>query len=85
MNTYAQPHPLDIPFVHEMAKITLCMWRSGWDERNGGNISCILDEQEVARYLDITGIQRTLEPAFPVTELAGMYLSLPARANILKM
>ncbi len=85
VNEYvAQPHPLDIPFVHEMAKITLCMWRSGWDERNGGNISCIVDEQEVARYLDITEVQRTLEPAFPVTELAGMYFILTGSGKYFK-
>ncbi len=85
VNEYvAQPQPLDIPFVHEMAKITLCMWRSGWDERNGGNISCILEEQEVARYLDITQVQRTLEPTFPVAELAGMYFIVTGSGKYFK-
>ncbi|MFD1887957.1 rhamnulose-1-phosphate aldolase [Paenibacillus wenxiniae] len=83
-HTIAWHHPLDIPFIHEMAKITLCMWRSGWDERNGGNISCILDEQEVARYLDITHVKRTLEPAFPVAELAGKYFIVTGSGKYFK-
>ena len=36
------------PFVVEMCKTTANMYRLGWDERNGGNISYLLDEREVA-------------------------------------
>ncbi len=41
------------PFVTEMRKTCANMYRLGWDERNGGNISVLLDEKEVAEYLDI--------------------------------
>lgn len=37
-----QPAGFDIPFVREMAEITQHMWKNGWDERNGGNVSCLL-------------------------------------------
>ena len=30
---------LNAPFVDEMKKTTANMYRLGWDERNGGNIS----------------------------------------------
>ena len=41
------------PFVEEMRKTAANMYRLGWDERNGGNISYMLDENEVAEYLDL--------------------------------
>ena len=33
------------PFVTEMIKTTANMYRLGWDERNGGNISWMLEEK----------------------------------------
>ena len=41
------------PFLEEMKKTTANMYRLGWDERNGGNISWMLDEAEVGEYLDL--------------------------------
>ena len=35
------------PFVEKMKETTANMYRLGWDERNGGNISYLLDEDEV--------------------------------------
>ena len=37
---------LTAPFVQEMMQTTANMYRLGWDERNGGNISYMLDEKE---------------------------------------
>lgn len=73
-----------IPFVREMAQITRNMWRFGWDERNGGNVSCILEEQEVAQYLDIDHVIRHIEPAFPVHELAGRYFIVTGSGKYFK-
>ena len=36
---------LDAPFVREMCATTANMYRLGWDERNGGQISYMLDEK----------------------------------------
>ena len=44
---------LDAPFVKEMMETTANMYRLGWDERNGGNVSYLLNEEEVANYLDL--------------------------------
>ena len=65
------------PFVKEMCRTTANMYRLGWDERNGGNISYLLDENEVAEYLDLNRVLRTIplagvnEAEFDVTPLLG--------------
>ena len=51
---------LNAPFVKEMCEVTANMYRLGWDERNGGNISYLLDENEVAEYLDLDKVIRTI-------------------------
>ena len=51
---------LTAPFVKEMCDTTANMYRLGWDERNGGNISYMLDEKEVAEYLDLKKVVRTI-------------------------
>ena len=38
---------LNAPFLVEMMRTTANMYRLGWDERNGGNISLLLDEAEL--------------------------------------
>lgn len=76
--------PDQIPFVREMAQITRSMWRFGWDERNGGNVSCILEEQEVARYIDVNQVIRRFQPAFPVHELAGRYFIVTGSGKYFK-
>ena len=42
------------PFMVEMIRTTTEMYRHGWDERNGGNISLKLNKDEVSEYLDVT-------------------------------
>ena len=37
--TIAKNGMLHAPFLHKMMDTTYNMWRFGWDERNGGNIS----------------------------------------------
>ena len=37
-------------FVKEVCEITANMYRQGWDERNGGNISYLIDEKSVREY-----------------------------------
>lgn len=59
------------PFVKEIRNATANMYRLGWDERNGGNISLLLDIEEVAEYLDLNNIIRTIPIGFEVPELVG--------------
>ena len=59
---------LTAPFVREMCKTASNMYRLGWDERNGGNISYLLKEEEVAEYLDLNNVIRTI-PLMGVNEV----------------
>lgn len=61
----------EAPFVREMQKTTANMYRLGWDERNGGNISYLLEEKEVAEYLDLNHVIRTIPTGFDATALIG--------------
>ena len=51
---------LTAPFLIEFEKTASNMYRLGWDERNGGNISYLLDENEVAQYLDLNHVIRDI-------------------------
>jgi rhamnulose-1-phosphate aldolase len=62
---------LTAPFVKEMQATTANMYRLGWDERNGGNISYLLDTEEVAQYLDLKKVIRTIPTGFDATALVG--------------
>lgn len=62
---------LKAPFVEEMKKITANMYRLGWDERNGGNISYMLDTDELAEYLDPASVIRTIPTGFDAKALIG--------------
>ena len=64
---------LEAAFTLEMIKITSNLYRLGWDERNGGNISYLLKEEEVSPFLDITKVIRTIPIKFTGKELAGKY------------
>ncbi len=62
---------LTAPFIKEMAETTANMYRLGWDERNGGNISCLLTEEEVSPYIDLDKVIRVIPIGFDGSELAG--------------
>ncbi len=62
---------LEAPFIREMCDITANMYRQGWDERNGGNVSYMLDPAEVAEYLDLNHVIRTIPIKFHAETLVG--------------
>ena len=62
---------LEAPFVREMCEATANMYRLGWDERNGGNISYLLEEKEVGEYLDLSKVIRTIPTGFDASALIG--------------
>lgn len=73
-----------IPFVGEMMEVTRNMWEMGWDERNGGNISYLLEEEEVQKYIDVTAVTRSIPLEFPVAELAGKYFIVTGTGKYFK-
>lgn len=62
---------LEAKFITDMGKTASNMYRLGWDERNGGNISYRLDEAEVAEYLDLSKVVREIPTGFEAKPLAG--------------
>ena len=62
---------LTAPFLLEFCRTTSNMYRLGWDERNGGNISLMLDKAEVKEYLDLDRVIRTIPTGFDAKPLIG--------------
>ena len=62
---------MNASFVEEMRKTTANMYRLGWDERNGGNISYLLNEDEAGEYLDLNHVIRTIPLGFDATAIIG--------------
>ncbi|MEZ2458338.1 rhamnulose-1-phosphate aldolase [Salinicoccus roseus] len=65
---------VETPQVKELCKITDVMYRKGWDERNGGNISWIMDEEVVKPFIQDMPEGRNVELNFNAKELANSYL-----------
>ncbi len=75
---------LEAPFVKELCKITSNMYRQGWDERNGGNVSVLLDEEQVKEYLDINKVLRVIPTGFDAKELSGRYFIVTGTGKYFK-
>ena len=75
---------LTAPFLIEMVRTTTNMYAHGWDERNGGNISLLLDEAEVAEYVDVNNVIRTIPTGFDAPSLAGKYFLVTGTGKYFK-
>lgn len=75
---------LTAPFLIEMVRTTTNMYAHGWDERNGGNISLLLDEADVAEYLDVSNVIRTIPTGFSAPSLAGKYFLVTGTGKYFK-
>ena len=75
---------LTAPYMVEMIRTLTNMYAHGWDERNGGNISLMLDESEVKEYLDANAVQRTIPTGFTAPELDGKYFLVTGTGKYFK-
>lgn len=81
---------LNAPFVREMCKTASNMYRLGWDERNGGNISYLLKEEEVRPFLDVSKVIRTIPLMgvnavdFDIAPLVGQYFIVTGTGKYFK-
>lgn len=62
----------EAPFIKEMCEATRNLWTNGWAERNGGNISYRIDEEEVSFYLDTDRVLSEVDLGFKIPELANL-------------
>lgn len=75
---------LTAPFLIEMVRTTTNMYNHGWDERNGGNISLLLDEEELSEYLDLAQVVRAIPTGFTAPELNGRYFLVTGTGKYFK-
>ena len=75
---------LTAPWMVEMIRTTTNMYAHGWDERNGGNISLLLDEADVAEYLDLNNVLRTIPTGFEAPDLEGKYFLVTGTGKYFK-
>ena len=60
---------LESRFVKEVSEITDNMYHQGWDERNGGNISYMIDEEYVREYFPKDVFVRDIPLGFTADEV----------------
>ena len=72
-------------FITEFCRTTTNMYRLGWDERNGGNVSMLLDEKLVKEYLDVNKVIKTYDLDFFVDEImANRYILITGTGKYFK-
>lgn len=62
---------LEAPFMVETIRTLTNLYRLGWDERNGGNLSYLLYDEDIDGYLDTDKVIRTIPMSFDASEIAG--------------
>lgn len=75
---------LTAPWMVEMIRTADNMYRHGWDERNGGNISLRLEEDQVEDYLDLRQVIREIPTGFSEPRLDGMYFLVTGTGKYFK-
>ena len=75
---------LTAPFMVEMIRTLTNMYAHGWDERNGGNVSLMLDESDVKDYLDLTNVKLKIPTGFTAPELNGKYFLVTGTGKYFK-
>ncbi|MBQ7387132.1 MAG: rhamnulose-1-phosphate aldolase [Clostridia bacterium] len=63
---------LEAPFMVESIRTLTNLYRLGWDERNGGNLSYRILPEELEGYVDTDKVIRTIPTGFDASALAGM-------------
>ncbi len=75
---------LTAPIMVEMIRTVTNMYNHGWDERNGGNVSVLLDEAELRDYLDLDRVLRAIPTGFSAPELEGRYFLVTGTGKYFK-
>lgn len=75
---------LTAPFMVEMIRTLTNMYAHGWDERNGGNVSLMIEKDALADYLDTNQVLRTIPVGFSLPELAGKYFLVTGTGKYFK-
>ena len=74
---------LTAPWMVEMIRTTTNMYDHGWDERNGGNVSLLLEESQVSDYVD-SAVLREISTGFSCPALDGRYFLVTGTGKYFK-
>ena len=75
----------DSPFAEEMREVTSNMYRLGWDERNGGNVSRLLTQEEATEYFAGAEVLRKIPLGFTADEIVrGRYFIVTGTGKYFK-
>lgn len=75
---------LQANYLQEMIEVTANLYRLGWDERNGGNITYLLMEEEVAPFLSLEEVIREIPMIFDASQLVGRYFLVTGSGKYFK-
>ena len=75
---------LSAPWLIELVRTVTNMYVHGWDERNGGNVSVLLDDDEVSGYVDPNRVLRTLDTGFSAPSMDGKYVLVTGTGKYFK-
>lgn len=71
-------------FIDETCEILDLLYKHGWDERNGGNLSYIVPESDVKEFLKNENIMRTYSYDFDMTSIVGKYFLITGTGKYFK-
>ena len=71
-------------FIDETCEILDLLYKHGWDERNGGNLSYIVPESDVKEFLKSEKIMRTYSYDFDMTSIVGKYFLITGTGKYFK-
>lgn len=75
---------LTAPFLKEFCKMTSNMYRLGYNEGSGGNISYLLYEDDLKDYLDLNNVIKEIPFNFDAHEVVGKYFLVTATGSYFK-
>ncbi|MCH3976849.1 MAG: rhamnulose-1-phosphate aldolase [Bacilli bacterium] len=81
---YYQREVIKMSCVMDVAEILDLLYKHGWDERNGGNLSYLLEEEEVRDIVKEEVTLKTFHYNFDLTPLIGKYLIITGTGKYFK-
>lgn len=75
---------LSASWMVDMVRTATEMYRHGWDERNGGNISLLLEEEQVRPYLAPGRVVREIPTGFSCPALDGRFFLVTGTGKYFK-
>ena len=70
--------------IEQVSDILDLLYKHGWDERNGGNLSYILTEDEVKSVCNVNDIKRTFTFDFDMSDIIGKYFIITGTGTYFK-